>query len=120
MHRRAAHRLATVVAAHLQRVGAVDDAIIRPEELGLFGFVGSKILQRTEVRPGIERDDRKAVFGQFAGQRASACSRPDDGEIDRLIFPVFAHGYPSPRTENVGCASLPRARSVQGVTEHGG
>ena len=62
MHGAAADRLAAVVAAQLQRVVAVDDALVGPVELGLLGFVGGEILQRPELRAGIERHDREALL----------------------------------------------------------
>ena len=57
MHGRSADGLAAVIAAHLQRIVAVDDAVVGPIELGLLGFVGSEVLQRPEKRTGIERND---------------------------------------------------------------
>src|SRR5262249_29343860 len=85
MHGRAADRLAGIVRAELQRVGAVDDALVAPVELGLMRLVGSKILERPPIGAGIERDDREAVFGELAGEGAGAGTGSDDDNIDPLV-----------------------------------
>ncbi len=119
MHGRAADRLAAIVGAKLQRVVAVDDALVGPVKLRLMVLVGSKILERPPIRPGIERHDGKAVFGKLAGECAAAGAGADDGEIDRLVLVVLAHRHPAADTENVGRAPADRARGRLRVIRHG-
>ena len=119
MHGRAAHRLAAVVAAELQRVVAVDDAIVCPVELCLLGFVGGEILQRPEVGAGVERDHRESVFCELARERAAASAGADDDEIDLVIVAIFAHRQPAAGTKDVGRPAIRRARAVKWI-RHGG
>src|SRR5205085_3481052 len=120
MHGRAADRLSAIVAAHLHRVGAIDDAIVGPVEFGLLAFVGSKILKRTKIRACIECHYREAVFGELACERATSGAGSDDCEIHWLIFSILAHRHPSAWTEDVGRSSFTGSRSLQGIIEHGG
>ena len=53
----AADRLAAIVAAELQRVGAIDDALVGPVELCLLRLVGGEIFKRPPKWTRIEADD---------------------------------------------------------------
>jgi hypothetical protein len=53
----AADRLAAVLAAHGDRVGAVHHPLIGPVKLVLLALVGGEILQRPKIRPGVESHD---------------------------------------------------------------
>ena len=115
MHGRAADRLAGVVGAELQRVFAVDDALVGPVELRLLRLVRGEVLQRAPVRAGIERHDREACFGEPAGQRSAAGAGADDGEVDLVVVAVFAHRHPGADAEDVRRAAvLARAASRSG------
>ena len=111
MHGRSADRLAAVIAAHLQRIVAVDDAVVGPIELGLLGFVGSEVLQRPEIRTGIERDDGESVFGKLARQRPAAGAGADDDEINLVVVSILSHRHPRAGTEYVGRPAVGRARA---------
>ena len=120
MYRGASDRLAAVVAAQLQRVVAIDNAIVGPVKLGLLAFVGCKILQRSEIGTGVERHNGEAVFGELAGHRAAAGAGADYREVDRLGFGIFTHRHPSTGAKNIRCTSMPRAGNFLGIIEHGG
>ncbi len=120
MHGRAAHRLAAVVAAHLQRIVAVDDAVVGPVELRLLGLVGGEILQRTEIRAGVERHDREAVLGKLAGERAAAGAGADDDEIDLFVCRDIRASAPSRRGGRHPARGRRRARGVcKRIIRHG-
>ncbi len=110
MDGRSAHRLARILAAHLDRVRAVDDALIGPVELVLLGLVGGEILQRPEIAARIEGDDREALLGEQRRERSAAGAGADDREIDRVALAIFAHRDPAAAAENVGRAAARRAR----------
>ena len=60
--------------------------------------------------PGIERDDRKAGFGELARQRPSAGAGTDDREVDLLVVVVGAHVDPLAGAKHVGRSALHRTR----------
>ena len=95
MDGRSAYRLARIVAAHLDRVWAVEDALVGPVKLVLRGFVRCKILQRAEKAACIEGDDREALLSQQCGERSSACAGADDDEIDGFALSILPHRNPS-------------------------
>ena len=112
MYGRAADRLAAVVAAHLDRVGPVDDALVQPIELGLRLLVGREVLQRPEEWAGVEGHDGKALLGQPRRQGSAAGACADDGEIHRLVVAMAAHGGPAVGAEHVRRPAVrgPRSR----------
>src|SRR3954451_24085223 len=112
MHRRSADRLAAVVAAHLQRIVTVDDTIVGPVQLCLLRLVGGEILQRPEIGTGIERDDREAVLGELARQRAAAGAGTDDGEITLTATGVLPHRHPAAGPENIRCTPFAGTRNL--------
>ena len=61
MHGGAADRLAAVLAAHHERIGALRDAVVVPVELLLLPFVRSEVLERPEIGACVEADDGKAL-----------------------------------------------------------
>ena len=105
MHGRAAHRLAAVLAAHHQRVGALRDAVVGPVELVLLAFVGGEILERAKVRAGVEADDREALLGQARDQRAAAGAGADHDEVDLVGVGELPHRNPAAGPEHVGRAA---------------
>ncbi len=119
MNRAATDRLAAVVVAELDRVGAVADALVGPKELPLIGFVGSELVERPPPRPDVEGDDRKPRLGEAAGERAAASPGADDGEIDRLAFGIFAHRHPAAGREHIGRAAVFSARHQLRIIRHG-
>src|SRR6185437_13206358 len=112
VHRRAAHRLAGVVGAELQRVLTVDDALVGPVELFLMMLVGGEVLERTPVRPGIESHDGEAVLGQTAGESAAARAGAHDRKVHRLIERVLAHRRPTARPKYIRGAAANRSRGA--------
>lgn len=72
VHGRTTDRLAAVLAAQADGVRALRHPLVGPVELVLLGFVGSKILQRSEERPGIEGHHRKPLLSQPPRQRPPA------------------------------------------------
>src|SRR6185312_12813001 len=110
----AADRLAAVVAAELQRVLTVNDALVRPIELRLLRLVGGEILERPPIWSGVHRHYREAGLGQTAGERAATGAGADDDEVDFLVLTVLLHRDPAARTEHIGRATAPRARHEHG------
>ena len=100
-------------------VGAFDDPLIVPIELALLGFVGSEILQRPPIGPGVHRNHAEARFRELAGERAAPCAGADDQEVDFLLA-VFVHRYPAARHEHVGCPAIGGARHGLRIVSHGG
>ena len=81
-------------------------------------FVGGEILQRPEPGAGVQADDREALFGQPAGQRAAAGAGADDQEIHRLDRAVLRASAPSRRARRTSGArpALPRG-SARGSSD---
>ena len=116
MDGRSAHRLARIVAAHLDRVRAVEDALIGPVKLVLRGFVRCKILERAEIAARIEGDDRKALLREQRGERSAAGAGPDDDEIDGFALSILAHRHPAALAEDIGRPALRRSGLMLGQT----
>src|SRR5207248_648064 len=105
-----ANGLTAVVDAELDRVIAAGDPLVLPEELLLLGLVGREVLERSPERTGIEGDDGKARFGEFARKGPSACASADDCEIDLLGVIVAAHRHPLAFAKHVRRTAVDRAR----------
>jgi hypothetical protein len=110
MHRAATDRPAAVVGAKHERIGAVTDPLLRPEELALMGFIGRETLKRAPPGAGVEGNDRKASLGQAARQCAATRTRADDGKIDSITVGIFPHGNPPADPKHVGSATVLAAR----------
>jgi len=116
----AADRLAAIVAAELQRVGAIDDALVGPVELCLLRLVGGEIFERPPKWTCIEADDRKPRFGQLACEGAAAGAGANDREIDLLVLRVLPHRHPPPDVKHIGCAPIHRPRRLRRIVSGGG
>src|SRR4051794_1125987 len=101
MNGRSSDRPAAVVGAHLQRVFPIDQPLVGPVQLSLMCFVGCEILQWPEVWPRIERDNRKTIFGELAGERSASRPGAHDGKIDEIALSMLAHVDPTAGTEHV-------------------
>ena len=117
--RRAAYRLAAVLAAHCQGIGAVDDAVIGPIKLVLFGLVGGEVLQRTKIGTGVEADHRETRLRQTRDHGAAAGAGADHHEIDCFVLVVFPHRQPGAGAHHIRGAAAGGARGGEGVSGHG-
>ncbi|GAB3465761.1 hypothetical protein [Azotobacter salinestris] len=117
MHGAATDRPAAVVGAELERIVAVAQALVGPEQLFLVRLVGGELLERPPPGAGVEGDHGKARLGQPAGQSAAAGASADDGEIHRLLFRVLAHRHPAAAPEHVQRPAASPARDFQGFEE---
>ncbi|CAJ3171598.1 Uncharacterised protein [Burkholderia pseudomallei] len=124
MHGAAAHGLAAVVVAERERIVAVAQALVGPVQLALVRLVGGELLERPPPRARVERDDRVAVFGELARERAAARARADDREIHLVLVAVHAHRHPAADAHHVGRAAVGAARArerrVRIVNRHRG
>ena len=89
---RPAHAATGVVLAHLDRVGAADDALLGPVQLVRAGLVGDPVLVGMPERAGLDDHDPPAGPGQALGQHRAAGAGADDAHVDLVGVVVAAHG----------------------------
>ncbi|MDR8934491.1 hypothetical protein FEP65_01366 [Burkholderia multivorans] len=120
VHGAAADRAAAVVGAERQRVRAVANPLVGPEQLALVRFVGGEFLQRPPPCARIERDDGKTMLGKPARERAAARAGADDHEVDRLVVAEHSHRRPAAHAQRIGRAAVATARlaGVQRISVH--
>ncbi len=114
VHGAAADRAAAVVGAERQRIGAVADAFVGPEQLALMRLVRCELLERPPPRARVECDDRIAVFRELARERAAAGAGADDHEVDRIVVAKHAHRHPAANAQRVRCTAVAAARRRRG------
>ena len=118
MHGRAADRFAGIVGAELNRIVAVDDALVRPVQLALLIFIRGKILQRPPVRPGVKGHDREPIFRKLACERAAARASTDNCEVHDIIVAVLTHRHPSAGMEDIRRSPIGGARRFSRISRH--
>ena len=92
VHHRPAHAATRVVLAHLDRVGAADDALLVPVQLVRAGLVGDPVLVGMPERAGFDDHDPPTGPGQTLGQDRPSGAGADDADVDLVGVVVAAHG----------------------------